>query len=218
VHLAATNQAGGLVGILAASGLDSRNIQKLIALGRTRSQARDLERQWQSFCQGSPSPAEVFRATTDPRTRRNLALLKTILASRADDPFLKRSTDGVLFAAQALGAPMTLRPLFESALDHRQATAWICANDGVALEALPFLEKQGIRVPHDLSVVGFDNLPVRSLEMRLTTLDFNAAGFVHEMLNFISRPGRSQGYVQPPVVEIEGVIVERGTTGTALVD
>jgi len=37
-------------------------------------------------------------------------------------------------------------------------TALVCFSDGVALEALPELRARGLNVPHDISVIGFDDL------------------------------------------------------------
>lgn len=51
-------------------------------------------------------------------------------------------------------------------------TAMACHNDQVAMTALSCLHRRGIRVPHDLSLVGFDNLPESQyLVPPLTTVD-----------------------------------------------
>ena len=42
-------------------------------------------------------------------------------------------------------------------------TALICANDPIAIGALRAAERRGLRVPHDLSVVGFDDIEVAAL-------------------------------------------------------
>jgi DNA-binding transcriptional regulator YhcF (GntR family) len=215
VHLVAGDVGGGILNLLAASGLQERDVRKLISLGRTPAQAQDLERQWRSFVDDPPSRAEAFRKKAAPALRQDLALLQTILATGVDDDFLKRACDGALFAASARTSGIDLEPLFQSALANRDSTGWICANDMIAFEALTFLHKQGVRVPAEISVAGFDNVPVQSLERRLTTLDFNASGFVQQMLSFISRPQRSRGQNHDPVIEVEGILMERGTTGKA---
>lgn len=40
----------------------------------------------------------------------------------------------------------------------RPPTAIVCGNDGMAIGALHVLQKQGIRVPEDISIVGFDDV------------------------------------------------------------
>lgn len=59
---------------------------------------------------------------------------------------------GARLAAQALAAPSDQRP-----------TALLCVNDLMAIGALEHCEAAGIRVPEDLSIVGFDDLPVSTL-------------------------------------------------------
>jgi len=59
---------------------------------------------------------------------------------------------GERLAAQALDCPAEERP-----------TALICANDQMAIGALSHCRQAGLRVPEDVSVVGFDDLPIASL-------------------------------------------------------
>jgi DNA-binding LacI/PurR family transcriptional regulator len=52
-----------------------------------------------------------------------------------------------------------------------QVTAIVCANDALALGALRVAHERGIRVPQDVSVVGFDGLPYGALSWpALTTV------------------------------------------------
>jgi LacI family transcriptional regulator len=41
----------------------------------------------------------------------------------------------------------------------RQVSALFCANDEMAVGALSYFQEAGIRVPHDLSVIGYDDTP-----------------------------------------------------------
>ena len=67
---------------------------------------------------------------------------------------------GTALAAKALDVPAGERP-----------TALLCANDLMAIGALEHCKAAGIRVPEDLSIVGFDDLPVSVLlTPRLTTV------------------------------------------------
>jgi DNA-binding LacI/PurR family transcriptional regulator len=71
-----------------------------------------------------------------------------------------RQRSGAQLAAKALAGPPGTRP-----------TALLCANDLMAIGALEHAKSVGLRVPEDLSIVGFDDLPfVRLLTPRLTTV------------------------------------------------
>ena len=63
-----------------------------------------------------------------------------------------RMASGERLADQALSGPVAERP-----------TALICANDLMAIGALSYCRRAGLRVPQDISVVGFDDLPLVSL-------------------------------------------------------
>ncbi|WP_211177808.1 LacI family DNA-binding transcriptional regulator [Pseudonocardia acidicola] len=71
-----------------------------------------------------------------------------------------RQDSGRELAAQALAGPEGERP-----------TALLCANDLMAIGAVEYCKSVGIRVPDDVSIVGFDDLPVSALiTPRLTTV------------------------------------------------
>jgi DNA-binding LacI/PurR family transcriptional regulator len=63
-----------------------------------------------------------------------------------------RMESGEQLAAEALSGPASKRP-----------TALICANDLMAIGALSYCRRAGLRVPEDVSVVGFDDMPISSL-------------------------------------------------------
>ena len=54
---------------------------------------------------------------------------------------------------------------------HRRPTALLCANDMMAIGALEYCRASGLNVPEDVSVVGFDDVPMAPLlSPRLTTV------------------------------------------------
>lgn len=59
------------------------------------------------------------------------------------------------------------------------ATALLCANDLMALGAMRYCREAALRVPHDISVTGFDNIP--------------AAALVDPALTTVAQPGRQMG-------------------------
>lgn len=71
-----------------------------------------------------------------------------------------RQVSGTQLAARILEGPPTQRP-----------TALLCANDLMAIGAIEHCRSAGIRVPEDVSIVGFDDVPVASLiTPKLTTV------------------------------------------------
>lgn len=80
-----------------------------------------------------------------------------------------RQESGAELAEQALAGPPEGRP-----------TALLCANDLMAIGALEYCKSAGIRVPEDVSIAGFDDVPIAALiTPRLTT---------------VSQPAREMGY------------------------
>jgi len=72
-------------------------------------------------------------------------------------------------------------------------TAVVCLNDTAALGLLDGLQNSGVRVPHDISVVGYDDLPIaRRLAPPLTTVsqpNYELGQAAAELLLDESRPG-----------------------------
>ena len=51
-------------------------------------------------------------------------------------------------------------------------TAIFCASDHIAIGVLNYLKEVGIKVPQDISIIGFSNLvEARNMEPSLTTMD-----------------------------------------------
>ena len=99
------------------------------------------------------------------------------------------------------------------ALDPRP-TAIFAANDLMAIETLHVARSFGLRVPDDLSVIGFDNIPESALaEPPLTTIDQSIQQIGYEaarlLVELIDNPEPS---TQPPVhVTLPTKLVERQT-------
>jgi len=113
-----------------------------------------------------------------------------------------REQSGVALAAQALALPVGERP-----------TALLCANDLMAIGALQHCRSAGLRVPEDVSLVGFDDLPFVSLiDPPLTTVRQPArqmgARAVEMLFDTLAGREVAQPLERLPVeVEIRGSVV-----------
>ena len=89
---------------------------------------------------------------------------------------------------------MDLQPMrraFEGDTPH---TAFFATSDEKAMRAIYWLRDNGYRVPEDISVIGFDDLPEATGEYPLTTIhqDFYMRGYVacESVLNRLNDPNR----------------------------
>jgi DNA-binding GntR family transcriptional regulator len=106
-----------------------------------------------------------------------------------------------------------LLPLVEEALRRKEITAWVAASDSLALLCLDFLRSRGLRVPEDISVVGFDDSP-DAFAQNLTSYNFDCPTAVAAMLGHIrGTHGSARRRVQE--VELEGFVTQRLTSGRA---
>lgn len=67
-----------------------------------------------------------------------------------------------------------------------QATAIICANDPIALQIYPILESRGLRIPEDISVIGFDNIQQSSwVNPPLSTVNLDKCVLAEEAVRLL---------------------------------
>jgi LacI family transcriptional regulator len=94
------------------------------------------------------------------------------------------------------------------------ATAYIAANDQMALGAMLALKERGLRIPDDVSVVGMDDIPEAAyFDPPLTTLriDFESRGR-HSLLTLLARIDGTE----PPTLEVPPAeLVVRRSSGLA---
>jgi DNA-binding transcriptional regulator YhcF (GntR family) len=178
----------------------------------SRNRLKGLEREVVSrggkvdaFCLGSESEWDrLIPAETDP-----------LLVNGFPGDRLERMVEGPTgklrdFAAAELGWNRIRRdsfPLFEQALASG-ATAWIGANDAVALNAVSWLRDRGIDVPGAISVVGFDDT-VEALRGDLTSFRFSCAAMARSMIQQIMSPSTAT-----VLTRHEGMVVARRTSGS----
>ena len=94
-------------------------------------------------------------------------------------------------------------------------TAIICGNDVLALGALNAARELSIRIPHDVSISGFDNIDIISaLPFSITTIDVPAKKMGEEAANFILNEIK-QGSKSMKRLELNAELVVGETTGPA---
>jgi DNA-binding LacI/PurR family transcriptional regulator len=116
------------------------------------------------------------------------------------------------------GGRQGIAALFDGADDARPTGVFV-ANDLAALGALTALAERGLRVPHDVSVVGYDNTALAALrQVDLTTVDQprpdmgrTAVRLVLERLE--ERRTEARHLVIPPALVVRGTTAERAARG-----
>jgi DNA-binding LacI/PurR family transcriptional regulator len=95
--------------------------------------------------------------------------------------------------------------------DHPETTAVVCANDSMAIEVIRAAQALNIRVPHDLSVIGFDDIDAASyITPALTTVQVDKVNMGRLAVRTLQQ--RIQFPEFPPITHSLPVkLVERGS-------
>jgi len=89
-------------------------------------------------------------------------------------------------------------------------TALFCANDIMACGCLKALRAEGVRVPEDVSLVGFDDLPLAAVsDPPLTTVQVSKAEIGRMAVQLLVGRIRSENAAPPVKVLVGGRLVER---------
>ncbi len=99
-----------------------------------------------------------------------------------------------------------LLPQFRRALEDRSITAWVGMVDEVALLGMVFLSENRIKVPSQISVLGFDNTP-DAAQIGMTSYDIGFFDMAQAALHWLSTPE----LVHNPF-SVPGALFERRTT------
>lgn len=90
-------------------------------------------------------------------------------------------------------------------------TALICGNDVLAYGAITECEKRGLRVPEDVSVVGFDDLPMsRHIRPQLTTIRVPSENMGRQAARYLL--DQLAGVQTPHTVELDVELIIRHST------
>lgn len=107
-------------------------------------------------------------------------------------------------------------PLTRAAVSIPNLSAIVAADDNIALNGvLPFLDRAGVRVPQDLSVVGF-NGSFEAFQAGLSSYQFNVAGMVMRMLDWVLTPQRGRPIAHGRRIAVGGVLIRRPSLGTVV--
>jgi len=104
-----------------------------------------------------------------------------------------------------------LGPAFEEALADSTATAWVTANDVVALAALDYLGDHGITVPRDLSLASFDD-SYQAFANDLTSYNFGLHALAEALLDYAVRGHGSSTRQAAVPAEAPGTVMVRQST------
>lgn len=150
-------------------------------------------------------PAEAEAMLEQVRTRM-------LNESRLNTTFVTNELAGAFGALHWWRHYTTLYPLFESVLNDRSLTAWVCSTDTLAMLAHTFLCDKGLVPGGDIALVSFDNSQLAQT-LDITSYDFGFDGmgrlafYCLAMPGQVSRKGRS-------IVHSPGQLVSRGTSGS----
>lgn len=110
-----------------------------------------------------------------------------ILADAVPQILLNRSKDDVCAVLSMKLIEDQLQSCFAAALADRRITAWVGMNDFVAAVACHWLGRNGVSVPGDISVAGFDNVSF-AWHMGITTCDFGSDAIGRLAVNLLAQP------------------------------
>ncbi|MBR2189823.1 MAG: GntR family transcriptional regulator [Eubacterium sp.] len=95
----------------------------------------------------------------------------------------------------------------------RRCTAVFCFNDDLARNIIGFLNQNGIRVPEDISIVGYDNMPVPGYPLDLTSIihprEKLGEKAAKNLLRLIQDPHFDASYLFTPQLYIGNSVIPR---------
>ncbi len=120
---------------------------------------------------------------------------------------IKEDKNKVIFDRSENG----LEGVVDFSLPEQLPTAFVCNCDLVALKLIEKLEKNGLNVPNDISVVGFDNYCYKKIEgVEVTTYDYDAKALAQASVSTLIR--RIENGSEPKGMQmIKGKIIEGNT-------
>lgn len=157
-----------------------------------------------------------------PRPQSAAEIRVEQLLTRLPQP---HADDDLMFARAVRLARGTLESAVSSEIAHgrliqlldrnpwaRSAGAWAVVADGFAVDCVDYLRGKGVRVPEDISVIGFDDTHEAFLH-GLTSYNFNGQALMHAMVGHVLAPRTAGGLARrDKPIEVDGFITVRRTT------
>lgn len=89
-------------------------------------------------------------------------------------------------------------------------TAAFCASDAYAIELMSYLQKEGLSIPEDFSIIGFDDIPLASyVTPGLTTISQNVEGRARKAVDLLREMMEENSPGKTVLFPVE--LVERGS-------
>jgi LacI family transcriptional regulator len=103
----------------------------------------------------------------------------------------------------------------DTLMSRSQSTAVFAANDYIAMGAVRWCQKHGLRIPEDVALIGFDNLEIGEfMTPPLSSVNFETDVVVHMAIERLLELIKFQGALpEPRVTLVEPELVIRDSTG-----
>jgi DNA-binding LacI/PurR family transcriptional regulator/DNA-binding transcriptional regulator YhcF (GntR family) len=198
--------------VLALCNFDRKIFERVFGEGVPAQYLKDFVRRYENIKPMRKEILGLFDKKSLSEMQEQLAILKDLAEKKVKPEVMIEVRQSLYDTIEQRLADLYQVPLFEEALARRNITAWVCANDAIAFSALRFLEKKGKKIPADISLAGFDNVPA-TFELSLTSYDFNMGAMTHQMLAFIQHPEGALFKKAAEIINVEGRVIERRSTG-----
>lgn len=100
--------------------------------------------------------------------------------------------------------------------EYPQITGIFCLNDEIALGCIKFLQEKKIKIPDEISVVGYDNLPFSSqIHPAITTIDQQKIEIGKKAGEILIEKIEKRLKVSPQIVRFPVKFIKRDSTGKA---
>lgn len=94
----------------------------------------------------------------------------------------------------------------------RSATAMLCVNDMIAIGVIKTLHNRGVRIPEDLSLIGFDDIPIAASYLpSLTTVSYPAAKAGRLAAMLLNDPSKTGAQDAPLTMNLAPRLILRDT-------
>ncbi len=127
---------------------------------------------------------------------------------------LEQMTGSVANYIHQLKMAARVEPILTAAMNETGLTACVGANDRMALLARDHFIKKGLRIPKDISVLGFDDSKAAT-DNDLSSYSFTFSEISRKVLSYVLSPRQAIVGQQNNLSECEGLLIERGSSGAA---